>query len=199
MKVLALATTLLCSSAVMAHYTLDYPQSRGFSDDNEPTAPCGGFNSVANRTQFPLTKGFLQIYSAHVSADLKINVVYGNNPSAADFTAAAATPAGSLSINHPGNACLPLDLSSFKGAANNTNATIQIIYNGGDSPLYQCADVVLVTSAPAFNTSMCQNNNGGASTTSPGGATPTNAGSTVLVKGAATAAAALLMAAALAL
>ncbi|KAI1308433.1 hypothetical protein EDD11_004284 [Mortierella claussenii] len=193
---------LLCSSAAMAHYTLDYPASRGFSDDNEPTAPCGGFAAAGNRTQFPLTKGFLEISSFHVSADIKINVAYGNDPSAADFTAAAAAPAGSISINHPGQSCLPLDLSSFKGAANNTNATIQIVYNGGDSPLYQCADVVLVTSAPSFDQSKCVNGTGSTpSTTTTGSPTsPTkgpNAGTALSVKGATTAAAAVLLAAVL--
>ncbi|KAF9927572.1 hypothetical protein BGZ75_003395 [Mortierella antarctica] len=199
MKILQLATALLCSSAAMAHFTLDYPTSRGFSDDNEPVAPCGGFNNAANRTQFPLTKGFLQINSGHVSADIKVNVVYGNNPTAADFISAGATPASSLSVKNPGDSCLPLDLSTFKGATDKTNATIQIIYNGGDSPLYQCADVTLVSSAPAFDSSKCKNVGAEPSTTSPGGAAPSNAGSLVSMKGAMTATVALIMTAVLTL
>ncbi|KAF9563267.1 hypothetical protein EC968_004964 [Mortierella alpina] len=194
MKILQLATALLCSSAVMAHYTLDYPASRGFSDDKEPEAPCGGFNTAANRTQFPLTKGFLQINSGHVTADIKVNVVYGDNPTAADFTSAGATPASSFSIKNPGDSCIPLDLSTFKGAADKTNATIQIIYNGGDSPLYQCADVTLVSSAPAFDSSKCKNVGAAPSTSSPGGAAPTSAGSLVSMKGAMTATVAVVMA-----
>ncbi|KAF9085322.1 hypothetical protein BGX23_009790 [Mortierella sp. AD031] len=161
MKVLTLATTLLlCSSAAMAHYTLDYPPSRGFSDDDEPIAPCGGaaFNAAGTRTSFPLTKGFLQISSFHPTASVKVNVAYGNNPSAADFTTASLSPAASIQVTHPAQSCLPLDLSSFNGAVNNTNATIQLVYNGGDSPLYQCADVVLVTSAPSFDQSKCVDN-----------------------------------------
>ncbi|KAF9110976.1 hypothetical protein BGX27_005551 [Mortierella sp. AM989] len=191
MKVLSLATLLLCSSAAMAHYTLDYPQSRGFDDAKEPSAPCGGFDAVANRTQFPLTKGFLQINSHHAKAEVKINVVIGNSPAAADFITAAGTPANSTSLNRPGNICLPLDLSSYKGAADNINATIQIVYNGGDSPLYQCADVVLVASAPSFDQTKCSDD-----------ASPpqdTSAGVALAVKGTATATAALLMAVALAL
>lgn len=50
------------------------------------------------------------------------------------------------------------------------NATIQLIYNGGDGALYQCADVVLVTTAATFNQSMCVNNNG--TSTSGSGNTP---------------------------
>ncbi|KAF9431954.1 hypothetical protein BGZ76_011482 [Entomortierella beljakovae] len=201
MKFTSLATLLLCSSAAMAHYTLDYPASRGFDDAKEPTGPCGGFDAVTNRTEFPLTKGFLQINSHHAKAEAKINVVIGNSPTAADFTAAAGTPASSPSINHPGNVCLPLDLSAFKGAANNVNATIQIVYNGGDSPLYQCADVVLVTSAPAFDQSKCVDDGAGTKTSPSGGATTDtqSAGATLNIKGAATAAAAMLMAAVIAL
>ncbi|KAG0001349.1 hypothetical protein BGZ80_004336 [Entomortierella chlamydospora] len=197
MKVLSLASLLLCSSAAMAHFTLDYPQSRGFDDDKEGTAPCGGFDTVANRTQFPLTNGFLQINSRHVSAEITINVVIGSNPVAADFTTAAGTPANSTSLKHPGNACFPLDLSTFQGAANNTNATIQIVYNGGDSPLYQCSDVVLVTSAPSFDQTKCVNNDGSTST-SNSTTNGTSAGTAISVKSTATAAAALLIAVAMA-
>ncbi|KAF8983164.1 hypothetical protein BGZ46_010762 [Entomortierella lignicola] len=208
MKVLSLATLLLCSSAAMAHFTLDYPQSRGFDDDKEPTAPCGGFDAVANRTDFPLTNGFLQIDSHHVKADIKINVVIGNSPVAADFITAAGTPVNSTSLNHPGHACFPLNLSTFSGATNNTNATIQIVYNGGDSPLYQCADVVLVTSAPGFDQTKCFEDNGSTPSSNPsasattGSTSPTkgaSAGSTLAVKATSTVVAAMIMAVTLAL
>ncbi|KAF9351187.1 hypothetical protein BGX34_000746 [Mortierella sp. NVP85] len=189
MKIQSLAALLLCSSAAMAHYTLDYPLSRGFSDDNEPKAPCGGYDTVGNRTQFPLTKGFVTINSHHATANVKINVVLGDNPSAADFTAAAATPANTIKVDHPGVSCLPLDLSTFKGATDNTTATIQLIYEGGDNPLYQCADVVLVTSAASFNQSKCTD----PPTKSSG------AGAIVHAKSAAAAGAALLMAVVMAL
>ncbi|KAF9184675.1 hypothetical protein BGZ51_008642 [Haplosporangium sp. Z 767] len=187
MKVLSLATLLLCSSAAMAHYTLDYPPTRGLNEDQEPTAPCGGFNTAGARTQFPLTKGFVQINSGHARSEVKVNVVYGNDPSVADFTTAAGTPAASLSVDHPGKVCVPVDLANFKGATDNTNATIQIVYNGGDSPLYQCTDVVLVTSAQGFDQTKCVNEQ------------PASAAAVVSVKSAATAVVAVLMAAAMAL
>ncbi|KAF9545117.1 hypothetical protein EC957_011272 [Mortierella hygrophila] len=201
MKVLTLATMLLCSSAAMAHYTLDYPPSRGFSDDDEPIAPCGGtaYNAAGNRTQFPLTNGFVQISSFHPSASVQVNIAYGNNPTAADFTTASSTPVDSVQVTHPFQSCLPLNLTSVAGAANNVNATIQLIYNGGDSPLYQCADVVLVTAAPSFNQSMCIDNSGSTpSATSPGAPKSTSGASAFSVKGAAaTTAAAVFFAAAM--
>ncbi|KAF9129362.1 hypothetical protein BGX30_013976 [Mortierella sp. GBA39] len=205
MKVLTLATMLLCSSAAMAHYTLDYPPSRGFSDDDEPIAPCGGaaYNAAGNRTQFPLTKGFVQITSYHPTASVQVNIAYGNNPTAADFTTASSTPVDSVQVTHPFQSCLPLDLSSFAGAANNVNATIQLVYNGGDSPLYQCTDVVLVTAAPSFDQSKCVDNANGSSgstpsATSPGSPKSTSGASAFSVKGAAaTTAAAVFFAAAM--
>ncbi|KAF9922737.1 hypothetical protein FBU30_007134 [Linnemannia zychae] len=183
MKVLTLITMLLCSSAAMAHYTLDYPPSRGFSDDNEPIAPCGGsaYNAAGARTPFPLAKGFLQISSFHPTASVQVNIAYGNNPTVADFTAASSTPAGTIQVTHPFQSCLPLDLSNFKGAADNTNATIQLVYNGGDSPLYQCADVILVNSAPSFDQSKCIDN-ANPSSTSPGTPKPTSGASAFSIK-----------------
>ncbi|KAF9184673.1 hypothetical protein BGZ51_008640 [Haplosporangium sp. Z 767] len=187
MKVLSLATLLLCSSAAMAHYSLDYPPTRGESESQETVAPCGGFNTAGARTQFPLTKGFVQLNSGHPKSKVKINVIYGSNPSAADFTAAADKPAASLTIDTPGKVCVPVDLSKSKDAVANTNATIQVVYDDGDSPLYQCTDIVLVTSAPGFDQTKCVNEK------------PTNAAAVVSVKSAATAVVAVLMAAAMAL
>ncbi|KAF9167426.1 hypothetical protein BGX21_010532 [Mortierella sp. AD011] len=171
MKITTFASSmlLLCSSAsVMAHFMLVYPPSRGFNDDAEPNAPCGGFNTVqTNRSMFPLTDGFVDINSFHPSSTVTINVAIGSNPNTSDFTAAAAS---SIAINHPGHACLSFNLTSIPGAANNTNATIQLVYSGGDGSLYQCADVVLVTSAPGFDKTQCITDNGSNTTTATSGA-----------------------------
>ena len=123
----------------------------------------------------------MEINSHHPSAKIQINVILSSNPAPADFTAAAASPANSTSMNHPGHACLPLDLSSFQGAVNNANATIQVVYNGGDSPLYQCSDVVLVTSAAGFDQSKCLNDNGGSPSTSSTPPAPTSSADLVSV------------------
>ncbi|KAF8939298.1 hypothetical protein BGZ58_010195 [Dissophora ornata] len=186
MKITSLASTLLLlcsSSSVMAHFILDYPISRGFDDDAEPNAPCGGFNAVpTNRSMFPLSGGFIDINSFHVSSTVTINIALGNNPSAANFTAAAATPASSptsISINHPGHSCLSLNLTSFTGAVNNTNATIQVIYNGGDGELYQCADVVLVANATTFNMTQCITDNGASATPTSGSGSTSSAANMV--------------------
>lgn len=51
---------------VFAHYTLDYPPTTGFDEDQEPNAPCGGFNpSTTNLTSWPLSGGEISINSHH--------------------------------------------------------------------------------------------------------------------------------------
>ncbi|KAG0251471.1 hypothetical protein BG011_007587 [Mortierella polycephala] len=194
MKVLSLASLLLCSSAAMAHYSLDYPPTRGESESKEIVSPCGGFNDVGARIQFPLTRGFVQVNSGHPNSKVDVNIAYGNNPSAADFTAAADKPIASLTIDVPRKACMTVDLTKSQDAVDNTNATIQIVYNDGHDILYQCSDVVLVTSAEGFDLTKCVNEK-------PTGPTPTvaAAAAAVSVKSAATAVVAVLMAAALAL
>ncbi|RUS16109.1 hypothetical protein BC937DRAFT_91606 [Endogone sp. FLAS-F59071] len=147
----------LSASLVSAHYQLTYPAARGFVEDQEPTAPCGGFNSLQNRTEFPISGGFLEIYSEHVKATFQINLVFSSNPQDSDFTAADNSSVENTNVNNPGNICFPLSLSGIAQAKNGTNATIQTIYNAGDGTLYQCADVVLVTNATGWNSSACIN------------------------------------------
>ncbi|KAF9973987.1 hypothetical protein BGZ73_002767 [Actinomortierella ambigua] len=170
-----LATTsllLLCSSAVLGHFTVTYPPSRGFDDVKEPQAPCGSFDTVTNRTEFPLTKGFIEIDSGHVKADVAINLVLSQNPTNADFTAAAGKPAAKVSVSQPGANCLPVDLSTFAGAKDGVNGTVQIVYNGGDSPLYQCIDVTLKSNPAGWDASKCSK-----TTTPTTGPSPTPTGS----------------------
>ncbi|KAI7851647.1 hypothetical protein BDC45DRAFT_515502 [Circinella umbellata] len=163
--------TLLQS--VSAHYQLTYPESRGFSEDNEPSAPCGGFNTASsNRTQFPLKNGFVEINSGHTSYSYEIKLVTNSaNPSASDFSSAPTVANGSR--NYPGEGCLPIDLSSVSNASAGTNATIQVIYDGGDGSLYQCVDVTLAENPSNFDSSACVNADGsdptGSSSVADGG------------------------------
>ena len=61
--ILTFLTTL---PLVLAHYTLDYPPTTGFDEDQEPNPPCGGFNpDPANLTAWPLSGGQIAIDSHH--------------------------------------------------------------------------------------------------------------------------------------
>ena len=128
---------LAALSSVQAHYQLTYPQSRGFVEDSEPLAPCGGFNTVnTTRTEFPIKNGFLEINSEHVQYQYTVNLALKSNPGAADFSSQNATVANGTN-SFPDQACLPVDLSKVNGAVDGTPATLQIVYNAGDSLLYQ--------------------------------------------------------------
>jgi hypothetical protein len=128
---------LAAISSVQAHYQLTYPQSRGFVDTNEPTAPCGGFNTVnTTRSQFPIKGGFLEINSEHVQYQYTVHLALNGNPTAADFTGSNTTVANGTN-SFPEQACLPVDLSSVSGAVDGAVGTLQIVYNAGDGLLYQ--------------------------------------------------------------
>ncbi|KZS95927.1 hypothetical protein SISNIDRAFT_477815 [Sistotremastrum niveocremeum HHB9708] len=140
------------ASAAQAHFTLQYPQTRGFDDDAEVTPICGGFNNVTNRTEFPLGPAQIQISSFHTTATVLIEVAVGiDNPttfSQFNTTSSGTTYPPLVGFNQipEGPACYNVDISSLNisGATNGTDATILIIYDGGDGTLYQCADVTLV-------------------------------------------------------
>ncbi|KAI9263167.1 hypothetical protein BDA99DRAFT_407798, partial [Phascolomyces articulosus] len=152
--------------SVSAHYQLTYPQSRGFNEDREPTAPCGGFDSVSSRSQFPLQNGFVQINSGHTDYTYEVKLVTNStNPTASDFTSAPTVAKGSR--NYPADACLPIDLGNVQGLSAGTNATIQVVYDGGDGLLYQCADVTLAENPSSFNTTACVNADGSNPTAAP--------------------------------
>lgn len=66
MKVLYL---LFVISIVSAHFTLDYPPTTGFDEDQEPNPPCGGFPpSLSNLTKWPLVGGEIAVDLHHPEA-----------------------------------------------------------------------------------------------------------------------------------
>jgi hypothetical protein len=186
---------LVClQNFVLAHYSIIYPGTRGFDEGKEPVGPCGGFDTVGSQ-RFSMPKSaFITINSGHVTYTYVVNALYSNNPSAADFSGANVKKVTEGSRSFPEAACLPVQFGNE--VQDGTNATIQIIYNGGDGLLYQvsglrykiymyddtnliqCIDVTIDSKA-SYNASMCYNADG--STTAIGGnnnaspsATPSN-------------------------
>ncbi|KAI9277410.1 hypothetical protein BY458DRAFT_504897 [Sporodiniella umbellata] len=140
---------LISLQMVLGHFTVTYPSSRGFNEDQEPIGPCGGFNTAsAQRTAFPLQDGFIEINSGHTSYSYQINAIQGNT----------TVNVGSGSRAYPQAACLPLTLD--KSITEGTNATLQVIYNGGDGLLYQCIDATFANQVNGFNKSACVNADG---------------------------------------
>ncbi|GAA5876776.1 hypothetical protein JCM16303_006283 [Sporobolomyces ruberrimus] len=191
MKFTTPALSLLALPVALAHFTLDYPQTRGFDEDTEPQF-CGGFNSTSStRVPFALGQSSILIDSHHPTAQVAVLISFEENPTSIEqFTKLSnGTSYGLLkdfeSLGSEGEYCLSVDVNSLNlGITNGTAATIQVEFNGGDGTLFQCSDVTLVSdySIPSNVTSSCQSAKtpssgaaSGASSTSSGGASKTAA------------------------
>ncbi|ORX34762.1 hypothetical protein BD324DRAFT_634860 [Kockovaella imperatae] len=140
-----------------AHFTLDYPTSRGFDDDNEPEF-CGGFTNVETRQPFPLMNGPIWIDSHHTAATLDAFLSVNQNPTSFnDFNTTSNGTAipmvtNFFQIKEPGEFCWNVSLANLGiGLQNGSLVTLQIQYDGGDGELYQCTDLILLSdyTAPA--------------------------------------------------
>ncbi|GAA5982114.1 hypothetical protein JCM11641_000592 [Rhodosporidiobolus odoratus] len=150
------ALALLASLPFLAsaHFTLDYPPTRGFDEDLEPQF-CGGFSSPSSsRTPFPLSGSApVLIDSHHPSADVAVLLSFNENPTSfADFNQTSSGQeygflSGFGTITNSGEFCFNVDVASLgvDGIENGTVATLQVEFNGGDGVLLQCADLILVT------------------------------------------------------
>ncbi|KDQ20310.1 hypothetical protein BOTBODRAFT_125906, partial [Botryobasidium botryosum FD-172 SS1] len=145
------------------HFQLNYPQSRGYVFANE-TYFCGGFSSPKPRVPFPIYGGFYIINSEHPRANIMATLSFNPNPTS--YQQFNISPSGQTippltpftTLVGQGTICLPVDIAGLgiPDLQGDTNATIQVQYNGGDGTVTQCADVTLqnttVTSSVA-----CQN------------------------------------------
>ncbi|KAK8865823.1 hypothetical protein IAR55_000971 [Kwoniella newhampshirensis] len=146
-KSLLVASAL--ASTALAHFTLDYPTSRGFDDENEPQF-CGGFSSVETRQPFPLGQGPIHIDSHHPLATVVAFISTSENPTSfGDFNTTSngtsiplATPIFQVA---EGDSCFNVDLGGLNvGLSNGSLVTLQVQFDGGDGALYQCTDLVLI-------------------------------------------------------
>ncbi|KAK4705435.1 hypothetical protein P7C70_g763, partial [Phenoliferia sp. Uapishka_3] len=129
-----IAPILCLASIASAHFTLDYPQTRGFDEDLEPQF-CGGFNQSATRVPFPLSGGPILIDSHHPSAEVAILISFVDTPTTfANFnTTSSGASYGYLkgfgTITGEGEFCFNVDIASLNvpGVGNGTVATIQFV------------------------------------------------------------------------
>ncbi|KAJ7676597.1 hypothetical protein DFH06DRAFT_1168584 [Mycena polygramma] len=165
-------TALLFASTLLglasAHFQLQFPQPRGvFVEDDEPKF-CDGYDSAAtNRTLFPLTGGFFSLNSEHTTWTAGVSISSKAQPATFDDF---STIVPFFKAAGEGIFCLNLDLSKTNatGLTDGQNVTLEIIFDGGDGELFQCADITLSSTAtlPA-----CQNS------TSTGGSSASGSGS----------------------
>lgn len=141
-------------SLANAHFTVTWPESRGFDDDKIVNYPCGGFDSVSNRTSFPLSGGPIQLDMEHTSTNVEVLIALGNDPSGADYHTVLVP---TFYEQGPQNFCLG-DVT-FPGSLNVTegqNATIQVQTNGDpDGGLYAVSSWSVVSAVFANMNSQC--------------------------------------------
>jgi len=160
---------------VNAHFQLVFPTPRGpFNDDNEVNFCDSYANAVSNRSEFPLSGGFVTLESEHSNWSLGVLLSTAQNPTSFDnFTNSSGgqqLARNFASGSGSGGFCVPLNLSNtgISGVSNGANVTIQLVFNGGDGNLYQCADLTLaqnfaIPSNISCTNSSTSNNKSGAS------------------------------------
>jgi hypothetical protein len=170
---------LALAPVAFAHFNLNYPETRGFDEDKEPTGPCGGYDTVSSqRTDFPISGAPIQLTLGHQQTNVEVYLAVGDNPGNAFNTVLYPQ----FQVSGLGKFCLgDVSIPSSLNVTEGTKATIQVITlaNGENTPLYQvgghchidhltilirpqCADVNLVstTLSQSDYSSHCQNNTG---------------------------------------
>ncbi|EIM92751.1 uncharacterized protein STEHIDRAFT_164981 [Stereum hirsutum FP-91666 SS1] len=150
-----------------AHFQLAYPPPRGVFDEDNEVNFCDSYtNAVDNRTTFPLSNGFFTFNSEHPSWTLGVLISTVQNPVSFDNFTANDTSSGAdqfarnfASGTGEGTFCIPLDLSSIgvSGVQDGANVTIQIVFDGGDGNLFQCADLTLESNSTTPSSVTCSN------------------------------------------
>ncbi|KAL1792569.1 hypothetical protein ACET3X_009076 [Alternaria dauci] len=154
-SVLALAFLPLA----LAHFQLEFPASRGFTDDTQGNFPCGGFNDVQQqRTDFPIGGGPIQLHMEHPQTNVAVYMAIGDNPGDG-FNIVAQQQ---LQVSGLGDFCLgSVAVPAGLNVSDGTRATIQVVTNNHEAGgLYQCADVTLVNNAQINFNDNCKNQTG---------------------------------------
>lgn len=80
-KFTLLSSILFFVPLATCHFQLQHPPSRaGEDDEKQATFPCGGYDTVKSRTQFPLTGGSVQLELGHDESLLEVLLAVGNDP-----------------------------------------------------------------------------------------------------------------------
>ncbi|KAJ9616855.1 hypothetical protein H2200_000575 [Cladophialophora chaetospira] len=138
--------------AASAHFVLQYPNSLGFSDDDEGNSPCGGFDvKFGNNDSSVPVGGFpVSLLSTHPAADFLFRVTLDQKP---PFNFTNVLPV--VSETGLGQFCLPNLVAPADYAGK--PGVVQVIQQGPDGILYQCAAVNFVSGVNNTVSSSCTN------------------------------------------
>ncbi|KAG1908435.1 uncharacterized protein F5891DRAFT_993023 [Suillus fuscotomentosus] len=182
------------ATAVQAHFQMQYPIPRGpFVEDSEPTF-CDGYNdAVNNRTVFPFSNGIINMNSEHPlwTAEVLISTYQDpNNFSYFNSSSGYQVVVPFFQQSGEGLYCFPIDIAAaavnVSGIQDGANVTIQVLFNGGDGNLYQCADLTLsanLTVPPANASSGCTNVSSSTTSTKSSAGKGVEVGTGIIVAG----------------
>ncbi|KAF9073747.1 hypothetical protein BDP27DRAFT_1215337 [Rhodocollybia butyracea] len=144
-------------AVVNAHFQLQFPPPRGVFNMANEVNFCDSYTTPApNRTDFPLTGGIISLNSEHPQWTAAVFISNASNPTSFDnFTQITSFFQESIE----GSYCMHFDLSQTNatGLTNGEN----ILFNGGDGNLFQCADLTIDTTADV-SSQACTNATSGA-------------------------------------
>ncbi|TCD70040.1 hypothetical protein EIP91_005021 [Steccherinum ochraceum] len=176
---IALVGSLL--GVASAHFHLQYPPPRGPFVADQEVGFCDGYvNSTTNRTEFPLDGGIISITSSHPHFTFGVIISTLENPTSfRNFTQAVDY----FVTESAGGFCFPVNLSAknLPGVQEGANVTVQMVFDGGDEKLYQCADLTLKQAATVSSDVPCVN--GTTTSGSPSAAVETGAPSPTATTG----------------
>ncbi|KAB8231938.1 hypothetical protein ETB97_004825 [Aspergillus alliaceus] len=162
---------------VSAHFKLNYPTSRGSSEDKMNQFPCGGMSQSSERTKISLSGGDFPVAltMGHAQTAVEVLLALGNDPG----TNYNITLHPTFRVEGLGSFCLPNVTfeESVVGVklTEGMNATLQVQSNGDPSGgLYACADIQF-TNTDYSEPSSCSNNTGVKATSFPEDAAKRNA------------------------
>jgi len=189
-----IAAAAVLATAVQAHFQMQYPIPRGpFVEDSEPTF-CDGYNdAVNNRTVFPFSNGIINMNSEHPlwTAEVLISTYQDpNNFSYFNSSSGYQVVVPFFQQSGEGLYCFPIDIAAaavnVSGIQDGANVTIQVLFNGGDGNLYQCADLTLsanLTVPPANASSGCTNVSSSTTSTKSSAGKGVEVGTGIIVAG----------------
>lgn len=129
-----LALSLLPVS--FAHFTLNWPKSRGSAEDTAGNFPCGGYSDVQQqRTDFPISGGPLQLNMGHEQTNVAVYMAVGDNPG----SGFSIVMRPQFMVTGLGDFCIgQISVPSGVNVSDGTKASIQVVSNAHASGgLYQ--------------------------------------------------------------
>lgn len=155
MNLLTSSALLLFLPLVSSHFHLVSPKARGFDEDKLATFPCGGQDTVGDRTPWPMKGGRIQLNMEDDEAVVQVLLGLGND--VGEHFKIVLHP--TVQERGIGYFCLEYLLEPASlGIEDGHNATIQVVTNGDHhGGLYNCTDIIFQTQARVME---CHNDHG---------------------------------------